>query len=218
MDFKVTGTRNGITAIQLDLKILGLNMDQVRNALSLARTNRIQIIEQIESEIAEPRAEPREHAPRILITSIPKDKIGMLIGPGGKHIRALEESTGAKVEIEEDGTVILSAVGKGKAEAALEEVQKLSAEVEAGKIYTGTVNTIKDFGAFVEVIPGRDGLLHISELSDGFVDKVTDVVKEGDKVRVKVINIDDQGRVKLSRKQALVEEGQEESAPEGAAD
>jgi len=216
MDFKVTGTRNGITAIQLDLKIPGLNMAQVRKTLELARKNRIEIIEKIEAEIAEPRAEISRHAPRILMTNIPPDKIGMLIGPGGKNIRALEEKTGAKLEIEEDGTVIISAVGAGKAERALEEVEKVSAEVKLGQIYTGTVNTIKDFGAFVEVIPGRDGLLHISELTDGYVKDVTEVVKKGDSVRVKVINIDDQGRVKLSRKQALAEEGESETAESAA--
>ncbi|MDX1682260.1 MAG: polyribonucleotide nucleotidyltransferase [Phycisphaeraceae bacterium] len=215
MDFKVTGTRNGVTAIQLDLKILGLSMDQIRKTLQVARDARLKIIDKIEEEIPEPRPETSEHAPRLLVTSIPQDKIGALIGPGGKNIRGIEEKTGAKLEIEEDGTVIISAVGKEKAERALEEVEKISAEVKLGQIYTGTVNTIKDFGAFVEVIPGRDGLLHISELADGFVENVTDIVKRGDEVRVKVINIDDQGRVKLSRKQALEEEGGDDGDAEG---
>jgi len=214
MDFKVTGTREGITAIQLDLKIRGLNMDQIEKTFELARKNRIQIIEKIEAEIGQPN-ELSVHAPRILSTTIHPDKIGKLIGPGGKTIRALEEQTGAKIEIEEDGTIYLSAVGGGKAEAALEEVEKLCAEVKVGQIYTGKVSSIKDFGAFIEVIPGQDGLCHISELSDGYVDKVTDVVKVGEQVRVKVLLIDEQGRVKLSRKAVLKEE-QAEAQPADA--
>ena len=158
MDFKVSGTRNGITAIQLDLKIRGLTMDQVNQTFELARKNRLEIIEMIEAEISTPRSELSPHAPRLLRTKIHPDKIGKLIGPGGKMIRSLEEQTGAKIEIEEDGTVLLSAVGAGKAEAALEEVEKLCAEVKVGQIYTGKVSTIKDFGAFIEVIPGQDGL------------------------------------------------------------
>lgn len=212
MDFKVTGTREGITAIQLDLKIRGLNMDQIRKTFTLARQNRIEIIEMIEAEIPEPRAEMSPHAPRLLTTHIHPDKIGLLIGPGGKTIRGLEEQTGATIEIEEDGTIFISAVGAGEAEAALEEVEKLCAEVKVGQIYTGTVNSIKDFGAFIEVIPGQDGLCHISELDDGYVDKVTDIVKIGETVRVKVISVDEQGRVKLSRKAALVEEEPEKAS------
>jgi len=206
MDFKVTGTRDGITAIQLDLKIRGLNMEQIGKTLVLAKENRIQIIEQIEAEIAQPRKALSPYAPRLLSTRINPDKIGKLIGPGGKMIRSLEETTGAKIEIEEDGMILVSAVGQGKAEAALEEIEKLCAEVKVGQIYSGKVTTIKDFGAFVEVIPGQDGLCHISELSDGFVDKVSDVVKMGEVVRVKVLMIDEQGRVKLSRKAALEDE------------
>ena len=212
MDFKVTGTREGITAIQLDLKIRGLNMDQIRKTFTLARQNRIEIIEMIEAEIPEPRAEMSPHAPRLLTTHIHPDKIGLLIGPGGKTIRGLEEQTGATIEIEEDGTIFISAVGAGEAEAALEEVEKLCAEVKVGQIYTGKVNSIKDFGAFIEVIPGQDGLCHISELDDGYVDKVTDIVKIGETVRVKVISVDEQGRVKLSRKAALVEEEPEKAS------
>jgi polyribonucleotide nucleotidyltransferase len=212
MDFKVTGTREGITAIQLDLKIRSLNLEQIRKTFELARKNRIEIIEKIEAEIASPRETTSQYAPRILSTSIHPDKIGKLIGPGGKTIRALEESTGASIEIEEDGTIFISAVGAGKAERALEEVEKLCAEVKLGQIYTGRVTTIKDFGAFIELIPGQDGLCHISELDEGYVSKVTDIVKVGDEVRVKVINIDDQGRVKLSRRQAMEEDEKSEEA------
>lgn len=206
MDFKVAGTRQGITAIQLDLKIRGLNMDQIRKTFELAKKNRLQIIEMIEAHIPSARDSISKYAPRILSTNIHPDKIGRLIGPGGKTIRALEEQTGAKIDIEEDGTIYVSATGAGKAEVALEEIDKLCAEVKVGQIYTGKVNTIKDFGAFIEVIPGQDGLCHISELSDGYVDKVSDVVKVGESVRVKVLLIDEQGRVKLSRKAALSEE------------
>ncbi len=209
MDFKVTGTRNGITAIQLDLKIRGLNMDQIRKTFELAKTNRIQIIEEIEKAIPTHRKELSQWAPRMLTTKIHPDKIGKLIGPGGKQIRALEADTGAKIEIEEDGTIYVSAVGGGKAERAIEEIEKIGAEVKVGQIYNGKVSTIKDFGAFIEVIPGQDGLCHISELKDGFVEKVSDVVKVGDKVRVKVLLIDDQGRVKLSRRAAMAEEAEE---------
>ncbi len=217
MDFKVSGTRNGITAIQLDLKIRGLTMDQVNQTFELARKNRLEIIEMIEAEISTPRSELSPHAPRLLRTKIHPDKIGKLIGPGGKMIRSLEEQTGAKIEIEEDGTVLLSAVGAGKAEAALEEVEKLCAEVKVGQIYTGKVSTIKDFGAFIEVIPGQDGLCHISELKDGYVEKVTDVLNVGDTVRVKVLLIDDQGRVKLSCRAAMKQEDeqQEQTAAAG---
>ncbi len=215
MDFKVTGTRNGITAIQLDLKIRGLNLEQIKKTFELAKTNRVQIIDFIEAEIPEPRKELSVHAPRMLTTHIHPEKIGKLIGPGGKTIRAIQESTGAQIDIEEDGTVFISAAGGGKAEAALEEVEKLCAEVKEGAIYTGRVSSVKDFGAFIEVIPGQDGLCHISELKDGFVDKVTDVVQVGDEVRVKVILIDEQGRVKLSRKAAMKEENQEEASIAG---
>lgn len=206
MDFKVCGTKDGITAIQLDLKIRGLTMDQIRKTFELAKINRLQIIDMIEECIPEPRAEISRYAPRMLTTTIHPEKIGKLIGPGGKTIRAIQESTGATIEVEEDGTVFISAVGEGKAERALEEVEKLCAEVKVGAVYTGRVSTIKDFGAFVEVIPGQDGLCHISELADGFVEKVTDIVKVGDIIRVKVLLIDDQGRVKLSRKAVIKEE------------
>lgn len=216
MDFKVCGTREGITAIQLDLKARGLVPAQIEKTFELARKTRITLIEKVEACIPTHRPELSKYAPRMLVTHISPDKIGKLIGPGGKTIRALEEYSGAKIEIEEDGTVFVSGVGEGKAEKALEEIEKLCAEVKVGQIYSGKVTSIKDFGAFIEVIPGQDGLCHISELSDGFVDKVTDIVTMGQEVRVKVVLIDDQGRVKLSRKQAMKEEGHSD-VPEGSA-
>ncbi len=166
----------------------------------------------IEAAIPAPRKELSPHAPRMLMTSIHPDKIGKLIGPGGKTIRGLEEQTGATIEIEEDGTVFISAVGAGKAEHALGLVEALCAEVKVGKLYTGRVTSIKDFGAFIEIAPGQDGLCHISELASGYVKRVDEVVKLGDTVRVKVINVDDQGRVKLSRKQAIAEENPQPAA------
>lgn len=208
MDFKVTGTRQGITAIQLDLKIRGLSMTQISKTFEHARNARLKILDMIEAEIPTPRGELSPHAPRLLSTTIHPDKIGKLIGPGGKTIRAMEGKTGATIEIEEDGTIFVSASGVGKAEAALEEIEQLCAEVKVGQIYGGRVTAIKDFGAFIEVIPGEEGLCHISELTDGFVDKVSDVLKVGEQVRVKVLLIDEQGRVKLSRKAAQQEETQ----------
>lgn len=210
MDFKVTGTREGVTAVQIDMKIRGLTLEQIEKAFELARKNRLEIIDKIEAAIPEPRKELSPYAPRMLTTKINPDKIGKLIGPGGKQIRALEEQTGAKIEIEEDGTIFISAVGAGKAEKALEMVEQIGAEVQPNKIYTGKVTSIKDFGAFIEVIPGQDGLCHISELTEGYVDKVTDILKVGESVRVKVILVDDTGRVKLSRKQAYKDEGIED--------
>ncbi|MCX5660042.1 MAG: polyribonucleotide nucleotidyltransferase [Planctomycetota bacterium] len=206
MDFKVCGTRDGITAIQLDLKARGLSLAQIRKTFALARKSRLAILDMIEDAIPEPRATISKYAPRLLTTTINPEKIGKLIGPGGKTIRAIQEATGATIEVDDDGTVVISASGAGKAEKALEEVEKLCAEVKVGTIYTGKVTSIKDFGAFIELTPGQDGLCHISELADGFVEKVGDVVKLGDLVRVKVILVDDQGRVKLSRKAAIKEE------------
>ncbi|MBL4700926.1 MAG: S1 RNA-binding domain-containing protein [Phycisphaeraceae bacterium] len=208
MDFKVTGTRDGITAIQLDLKIRGLNMDQIRKTLEPALKNRVQIIEMIEAEVPEPKG-MNPNAPRMLRTQIHPDKIGKLIGPGGKTIRAIEALTGAKLDIEEDGTVYVSAVGAGKAEAGLAEVEMLCAEMKVGTIYSGKIVSIKDFGAFIELSPGTEGLCHISELSHGYVKQVTDVVKMGEIVQVKVILVDDQGRVKLSIKAAQEEPAEE---------
>jgi len=216
MDFKVTGTREGITAIQLDLKIRGLSLSQIEKALDLARAKRHEILSLMEQAMPQPRPQLSPYAPRILMTTINPEKIGLLIGPGGKNIRGLEAATGATIEIEEDGTILISAVGAGKAEKALEEVERLCAEVKVGQIYTGKVSSIKDFGAFIEVVPGQDGLCHISELSDGYVAKVTDVLKVGETVRVKVLAVDEQGRVKLSRRAAMADEEQPRQAPQPA--
>ncbi len=208
MDFKVAGTRKGITGIQLDLKTRGLTIDLIVTTFEQARRARLKIIEAIEAAIPSPREQISKYAPRMLKTKIDPEKIGKLIGPGGKTIRAIQEITGATIDVEEDGTVFVSAVGAGKAEKALEEIEKLCEEVKVGKTYNGKVVSIKDFGAFIEVVPGQDGLLHISEIDEGYVAKVTDHLKIGDPIRVKVVSKDEQGRLKLSRKAVQKEEKQ----------
>jgi polyribonucleotide nucleotidyltransferase len=210
MDFKVTGTQVGITAVQLDLKARSISQKQIGEALQMAKTARMKILKEMLSCISRPRPEISKYAPRLLSIKVPQDKIGKIIGPGGKGIKAIEASTGAKIDIEDDGTVYISSMNADGAQAAYEMVEQISEGVRLGKIYTGRVTSVKDFGAFIEVAPGQDGLCHISELSDGYVQRVTDVVNVGDTVKVKVILIDDTGRVKLSRKQVLLEErGQE---------
>jgi polyribonucleotide nucleotidyltransferase len=209
MDFKVAGTQNGVTGIQLDLKVQAITLDTCRKALEKAREVRLEILRKMLETIQAPRAEISQHAPRLIQVKINPDKIGKVIGPGGKTIKGLEADTGARIEIEDDGTVTISSVDAAAAERAREAIIALTAEVKVGHIYTGKVVTIKPFGAFVEVMPGTDGMCHISELADGYVEKVEDVVKIGDTVRVKVISVDDSGRIKLSRKAVLKEEARE---------
>ncbi|MGC8623935.1 MAG: polyribonucleotide nucleotidyltransferase [Phycisphaerae bacterium] len=206
MDFKVSGTTQGITGIQLDLKIHGLRIDQIAATLEQARIARLQILDKMHAIIPTHRAEISPFAPRLLTIHINPEKIGKVIGPGGKTIKKIVETTGAKIDIEDDGTVFISALGMQAAERAREEVERLTEDVKVGRIYTGKVSSIKDFGAFIEVIPGVDGLCHISELSDKYVKNALDEVKMGQEIRVKVIAIDDQGRIKLSRKQAMRDE------------
>ena len=208
MDFKIAGTQNGITGIQLDLKINGISNEMIRATLAQSREARIEILRTMLRTIPRPRPEISVWAPRLLRTKINPDKIGLLIGPGGKTIRGIQDATGATIDIEEDGTVLVSSTDMASAESAMRQMDAITATVEIGRIYEGRVTSIKDFGAFVEIIPGRDGLCHISELSDGYVGKVADVCKVGDTMRVKVIAIDEQDRVKLSRKAVMAEEGQ----------
>jgi len=212
MDFKVAGTQVGITAVQLDLKARSISQEQINEVLVRAKAARIKILKEMLGCISRPRAEISKHAPRLLSIKVHQDKIGKIIGPGGKGIKNLEATTGAKIDIEDDGTVYISSISAEAAQAAYAAVEQIAEGVRLGKIYTGRVTSIKDFGAFIEVTPGQDGLCHISELSDGYVQKVTDVVNIGDTVRVKVILIDDTGRVKLSRKQALLEEREQQKA------
>jgi polyribonucleotide nucleotidyltransferase len=209
MDFKVAGTQHGVTGIQLDLKVQAITLDTCRKALQKAREVRLEILRKMLETIPSPRAEISQHAPRLIQVKINPDKIGKVIGPGGKTIKGLEADTGARIEIEDDGTVTISSVDAAAAERAREAIEALTAEVKVGHIYTGKVVTIKPFGAFVEVMPGTDGMCHISELADGYVEKVENVVKIGDTVRVKVISVDDSGRIKLSRKAVLKEEAGE---------
>jgi polyribonucleotide nucleotidyltransferase len=215
MDFKVAGTQVGITGIQLDLKIDGISEAIIRQTLSQAREARIEILRKILTAIRQPRSEVSQWAPRLLQTKIEVDKIGLLIGPGGKTVRAIQESTGAVIEIAEDGTVTIASNNREWAEKALSQVEALTASVQIGKIYDGRVASIKDFGAFVEILPGRDGLCHISELSNGFVNSVADVCKVGDEMKVLVIDIDEHDRVKLSRRRALEQLGIADTVPVG---
>jgi polyribonucleotide nucleotidyltransferase len=205
MDFKVAGTRDGITGFQVDLKIAGLTWDLVKGAFEQARAARMKLLDFMDGVIAGPRENLAEHAPRIQQVSIPVDKIGELIGPGGKNIRRITELSGAQIDVEPDGTVSIFATDGESMDLAMREVEMISAEAEEGKIYHGTVTGIKDFGAFVEILPGKDGLVHISELSDARVRSVEDVCKLGDQMWVKCIGVDDRGRVKLSRKAAMRE-------------
>ncbi|MFH1266422.1 MAG: polyribonucleotide nucleotidyltransferase, partial [Planctomycetota bacterium] len=206
MDFKIAGTQNGITGIQLDLKIDGISEEILRATLEQSRVARIEILRTMLTAIPRPRDEISSWAPRLLRTHIDPDTIGLLIGPGGKTIRAIQESTGASLDVEDDGTVTIASHSAEGAHQALAQVEALTASVEVGRIYDGRVTSVKDFGAFIEILPGKDGLCHISELSDGYVDSVADVCKIGDQMKVKVIAVDDQDRVKLSRKVVMKEE------------
>jgi len=205
MDFKVSGTRQGITGIQLDLKARGLLIDEITKIFEQAREGRLHLIEQMEKVLAAPRPDISRYAPRIIIVKIDPEKIGKLIGPGGKNIRALQERTGAQIDVEEDGTVFIATPDAAKGAQAKAEVEALGAEIKVGSVYEGKVVAIKEFGAFIELVPGTDGMCHISELAQGFVKSVTDQVKIGDVVRVKVINVDENGRIKLSRKALMVD-------------
>ncbi len=205
MDFKVSGTRVGITGIQLDLKARGLNVAQIEVILEQARVGRLQIIEAMEAVIAKPRDTISPYAPRLITIRIDPDKIGKLIGPGGKTIRALQDKYGVSIDVDDSGTIILASPDARGIDGAKAEIEALCEEVKVGTIYEGKVVSTKDFGAFVELIPGTDGMCHISELADGYVAKVSDVVKVGDQIKVKVIQIDDQGRIKLSRKAAMAQ-------------
>ena len=205
MDFKISGTQNGITGIQLDLKIKGIDEEIVKNTLVQAREARIEILRTMLTGINRPRPEISHWAPRLLRTRIDPEKIGLLIGPGGKMIRSIQDATGAVIEVEDDGTVTVACNKMEGAKEAMAKIEALTASVEIGKIYDGRVTSVKDFGAFVEIIPGKDGLCHISELADEYVNSVAEVCKVGDPMQVKVISIDDQDRVKLSRRAAMKE-------------
>ena len=204
MDFKVSGTRDGVTGVQLDLKARGLLVDEIEVIFAQARTGRLEIIDKMESVLQGPRENLSVYAPRIFTVMIDPEKIGKLIGPGGKTIRGIQERTGATIDVEEDGTVYIASVDSAGGEQAKAEVEALGAEIKVGTVYEGTVVSVKDFGAFVELVPGTDGMCHISELAEGYVKSVADVVKLGDVIKVKVIDVDSaSGKIRLSRKAAM---------------
>ena len=200
MDFKVAGTADGITALQMDMKITGVSAQLLQEALEQAKAGRLQILEILRGAIAEPRAEVSDYAPRVEVIKIPKDKIGMLIGPGGKTINALQEQFGVNISVEDDGTVFVAGEGSISRDAA-SAINGMMKDVEAGEIYTGKVVKTTNFGAFVELTPGRDGLVHISRLAPGRqrVERVEDVVSEGDRIKVRVLEIDKQNRISLEK-------------------
>lgn len=203
MDFKLASTRQGITGFQLDLKIAGLDIQSMYEAMLLNKRARMEILDQMDQCIAKPREELSEFAPKIETLHINPERIGALIGPGGKIIKGIVEKSGAKIDVQDDGTINIFASNGESMDIAYREVQAIAAEPEIGKIYEGVVRTVKDFGAFVEIMPGHDGLLHISELADHRVQNVEEICKLGDTVTVKVIDIDDRGRIRLSRRAAL---------------
>jgi polyribonucleotide nucleotidyltransferase len=217
MDFKVAGTAEGITALQMDIKISGLSADIMKEALEQAHIARLAILDKMLEAIPQPRAELKDHAPRITTVKIPVDKIGALIGPGGKNIRALQEETGTKIDIEEDGTVYIAAVEGAGAKLAIERIEALGESPEIGRIYTGKVVRIEAFGAFVEILPGTDGLVHISQLDSERVNSVEDVVGMGDEITVMITDIDPMGKIRLSRQAVLegwsAEEAREKDKP-----
>jgi polyribonucleotide nucleotidyltransferase len=203
MDFKVTGTRHGVCALQMDIKIQGLSREILKAALEQAREGRLHILGKMNEALAAPREELSKHAPRIFTIQVKPDRIRDIIGPGGKMIRAIVEQTGCAIDVEDDGTVSIASSDDASAKKAIDIIKGLTTEPEVGQFYMGIVRRIVDFGAFVEILPGTDGLLHISELDTKRVGKVTDVVNEGDEVMVKVVNVDRQGKIRLSRKEAL---------------
>jgi len=214
MDFKVAGTADGVTSLQMDIKISGVNRDIMAQALHQAKEGRLHILGIMNGTLSSARTNVSGHAPRITTIKVKPDKIREIIGPGGKVIRGIIEATGVKMDVEDDGTVTIASSDEAASQKAIEMVQRIAAEAEIGKIYRGIVRKIVEFGAFVEILPGTDGLVHISQLAPHRVNKVTDVLKEGDEVMVKVLEIDRQGKIRLSRKEALQETGGASSAPQ----
>jgi polyribonucleotide nucleotidyltransferase len=203
MDFKVAGTAEGVTAVQMDIKIGGVTREIMRDALYQARDGRLHILNCMKDALAQPRGDMSIHAPRITTLKIKVDRIRDVIGPGGKVIRGIIEETGVKIDVEDDGTIFVASSDGDSMQQAIDWIQRLTAEAEVGKIYKGVVKKIMDFGAFVEILPGTDGLVHISQLAPERVQKVRDVVNEGDEVMVKVLEVDRSGKIRLSRKDAM---------------
>ena len=214
MDFKVAGTRDGITSIQMDIKVEGLDLQIMKEALAQAKEGRLHILGEMDKALAAPRAELSTYAPRIVTLMINPEKIGDLIGPKGKTIRGIQDETGAELTVDDTGLVTIAAVGGEAMQRARQMVQAITAEPEIGATYEGTVKTTTAFGAFVEIMPGTEGLVHISELKHGRTDRTEDVVNKGDRVTVKLLDRDERGRLRLSMK-ALVPkpEGMPEEEP-----
>jgi polyribonucleotide nucleotidyltransferase len=202
MDFKVAGTRNGMTAVQLDLKISGISLDLMKKCLAQAKEARMFILDKITAIINKPRETISLYAPRIEKIKINTEKIGAVIGPGGKTIKQIIAATGATIDIEDDGTVLIASNDANKSQSAIAMIKAITDDVEIGRVYMGKVKRITNFGAFCEIAPGKDGLVHVSELSEQFVKNVESVVKVGDEFKVKVIAIDELGRINLSKKRA----------------
>jgi len=207
MDFKVAGTTTGITALQMDIKLSGVPMAVMRKALEQARQGRLFILGKMQEALAAPRQNISLFAPRIVTIRIPVDKIRDVIGPGGKMIRSIIERTGVKIDVEDDGRVNVASADGASAQKAISIIQELTATPELNKTYLGKIQRITDFGAFVEIMPGTDGLLHVSEIANHRVKDVRDELKEGEQLMVKVINIDPTGKIRLSRKALLADEG-----------
>ncbi|HHH49230.1 MAG TPA: polyribonucleotide nucleotidyltransferase, partial [Gammaproteobacteria bacterium] len=200
MDFKVAGTKEGVTALQMDIKITGITRDIMQQALTQAKGGRLHILDRMNEAITAPREEMSEFAPRYLTIKIHPDKIRDVIGKGGATIRSITEQTGANIDIEDDGTIKIASVDSAAGEEALRLIEQITADVEVGKVYEGKVAKLMDFGAFVTILPGKDGLVHISQISDERVENVSDKLSEGDVIKVKVLEIDKQGRIRLSMK------------------
>jgi polyribonucleotide nucleotidyltransferase len=211
MDFKVAGSADGITALQMDIKVSGITTEIMRSALEQARQGRLYILDKMAQAIKTNRTDVSAYAPRIVTIRIPVDKIRDVIGPGGKMIRSIIERTGVKIDVEDDGRVNVASADEASAQKAIGIIQELTATPELNKTYMGKVQRITDFGAFVEIMPGLDGLLHVSEIAHYRVKDVRDELKEADQVMVKVINIDPSGKIRLSRKALLAPPTPEEA-------
>ncbi|MGB1288361.1 MAG: S1 RNA-binding domain-containing protein, partial [Aggregatilineales bacterium] len=203
MDFKVAGSEKGITALQMDIKISGVTADTMRQALSQARDARLQILDVMKEAIAEPRADLNENAPRIITVKIDPEKIGAVIGPGGKTVRGIQEATGVTIDIAEDGTVYIASPDGHNAYLAQEKIRGLTEDAEVGQVYTGTIKRLEKYGVFVEFLPGKEGLVHISQLADRRIESVEDEFNMNDEIMVMVIDVDPGGRVRLSRQAVL---------------
>jgi polyribonucleotide nucleotidyltransferase len=206
MDFKVAGSEQGVTSIQMDIKIAGLDIELMKDALGRARKARLHILGEMNKTLAQARGELSEWAPRIITIQINPEKIGEIIGPKGKTIRAIQEDTGAHISVDDSGLVTISSVSGEGGERARARIAGMTQEPEIGLVYEGVVKSTTTFGAFVEILPGTEGLLHISELQDARTERTEDVVKKGDIVRVKLLSVDEKGKMRLSRKAALAEE------------